>query len=205
MHQISEKGAFICDMDGVIYHGNHLLDGAKNFVNWLLESRKKFLFLTNASERSPKELKQKLERLGLSVPDYELKVKWVEFPVEEFKKYLKPLPPPVKITIPLSYTVEWYTPHWPNINFTIYPQTNFNDNDLNMVRDLLTKTAKTWNTGLNNGKIHYTGKVSLQKNGTIRFFVNFGSTDSSVFIQFLKALDEIQTGKIANIVFNDAL
>ena len=61
------KRAFICDMDGVIYHGNRLLDGVPAFVEWLQETGKKFLFLTNSSERSPRELQQKLQRLGLDV------------------------------------------------------------------------------------------------------------------------------------------
>ncbi|MCF7929010.1 MAG: HAD-IIA family hydrolase [Spirochaetales bacterium] len=61
------KKAFICDMDGVIYHGNRLLPGAGQFVDWLKRENKKFLFLTNSSERSPKELMQKLSRLGIEV------------------------------------------------------------------------------------------------------------------------------------------
>lgn len=56
-------------MDGVIYHGNRLLDGVKDFVNWLIKENKQFLFLTNSSERSPRELSQKLARLGLDVPE----------------------------------------------------------------------------------------------------------------------------------------
>lgn len=68
MHCVTEKKAFICDMDGVIYHGNKLLNGVVSFVNWLLEENKKFIFLTNSSERSPYELCQKLQRLGLEVP-----------------------------------------------------------------------------------------------------------------------------------------
>ena len=62
----SKKG-FICDMDGVIYRGNQLLPGVKEFVDWLNRENKKFLFLTNSSERSPKELRQKLMRMGLDV------------------------------------------------------------------------------------------------------------------------------------------
>jgi len=68
MGVLTEKKAFICDMDGVIYHGNKILDGVVTFVNWLLENDKKFIFLTNSSERSPYELCQKLQRLGLEVP-----------------------------------------------------------------------------------------------------------------------------------------
>ena len=67
--QLRTKEGFICDMDGVIYHGNNLLPGVREFVNWLYEEKKSFLFLTNASERSPKELQQKLLRLGLEVDE----------------------------------------------------------------------------------------------------------------------------------------
>ena len=70
MQNIIDKKGFICDMDGVIYHGNRLLDGVKEFVNWMLENNKKFVFLTNSPERTPHELAMKLERMGLSVsPD----------------------------------------------------------------------------------------------------------------------------------------
>jgi NagD protein len=54
-------------MDGVIYHGNRLLPGVEAFVSWLNSKEKKFLFLTNSSERSPRELHQKLDRLGIDV------------------------------------------------------------------------------------------------------------------------------------------
>jgi NagD protein len=64
---IQSKKGFICDMDGVLYHGNRLLPGAKEFVEWLHKNNKRYLFLTNSSERSPLELKQKLARLGLDV------------------------------------------------------------------------------------------------------------------------------------------
>ena len=66
---IREKKGFLCDMDGVIYHGNYLLPGATDFVDWLNRENKKFLFLTNSSERAPKELQQKLARLGLDVDE----------------------------------------------------------------------------------------------------------------------------------------
>ncbi|MDR0387503.1 MAG: HAD-IIA family hydrolase, partial [Treponema sp.] len=59
--------AFIIDMDGVIYHGNRLLKGVSEFVDWLEANDKAFLFLTNSSERSPLELSQKLSRLGIQV------------------------------------------------------------------------------------------------------------------------------------------
>ncbi len=71
MKEIQNKLGFICDMDGVIYHGNKLLDGVTEFVNWMLENNKKFVFLTNSPERTPHELSMKLERMGLHVtPDH---------------------------------------------------------------------------------------------------------------------------------------
>ncbi|TVQ25896.1 MAG: HAD family hydrolase [Spirochaetaceae bacterium] len=65
--RLAGKKAFICDMDGVLYHGNRLLPGAKEFVDWLKKLDKRFLFLTNSSARSPLELAQKLGRLGIDV------------------------------------------------------------------------------------------------------------------------------------------
>ena len=67
MGKLADKQGYICDMDGVIYHGDRLVEGAKEFVNWLKEKGKRFLFLTNSSAKSPKELKQKLSRLGIEV------------------------------------------------------------------------------------------------------------------------------------------
>lgn len=69
MEELRNKKGFICDMDGVIYHGNKLLDGAKEFVEWLYREDKEFLFLTNACRRSPKELQKKLYRMGLDISE----------------------------------------------------------------------------------------------------------------------------------------
>lgn len=66
---LKNKKGFICDMDGVIYHQNDLLPGVKEFVEWLYKENKKFLFLTNSSERSPKELQLKMQRLGLDIDE----------------------------------------------------------------------------------------------------------------------------------------
>jgi NagD protein len=67
MDNLQSKNAFICDMDGVIYHGNKILPGVLDFIGWMQDMGKKFLFVTNASERSPMELQQKLSRLGIEV------------------------------------------------------------------------------------------------------------------------------------------
>lgn len=56
-------------MDGVIYHGSRLLPGAKEFVSWLQKENKKYLFLTNNSGLTQKDLREKLLRMGLDVPE----------------------------------------------------------------------------------------------------------------------------------------
>jgi len=63
------KKGFLCDMDGVIYHGNHILPGAAEFIHWLQDTHKEYLFLTNNSGMTPRELHQKLWRMGLDVPE----------------------------------------------------------------------------------------------------------------------------------------
>lgn len=67
MDALKGKRGFICDMDGVIYHGSRLLEGSKGFVDWLKSEGKQFLFLTNNSARSPRELHQKLMHMGIEV------------------------------------------------------------------------------------------------------------------------------------------
>ncbi|MFO7655590.1 MAG: HAD-IIA family hydrolase [Bacteroidales bacterium] len=67
INAIKRKKSFIIDMDGVIYHGNKLLPGVKEFIDWLVAEEKKFVFLTNSSERTPEELQEKLQRMGISV------------------------------------------------------------------------------------------------------------------------------------------
>ena len=67
LEKLRARKGFICDMDGVIYLGSQLLPGVREFVSWLNENDKQFLFLTNSSERSPKELQQKLQRMGLDI------------------------------------------------------------------------------------------------------------------------------------------
>lgn len=69
MINFNEKKGFICDMDGVIYHGNRILPGVVEFISWLQREGKEFLFLTNNSGSTPRELQQKLARMGLEVPE----------------------------------------------------------------------------------------------------------------------------------------
>ena len=44
MIDFNTKKGFLCDMDGVIYHGNHILPGAAEFIHWLQDTHKEYLF-----------------------------------------------------------------------------------------------------------------------------------------------------------------
>ena len=69
MDRLRQKSGFICDLDGVIYHGNRILPGVREFVDWLQKENKHFLFLTNSNHSTPRELQQKLARMGLDVDE----------------------------------------------------------------------------------------------------------------------------------------
>ena len=58
---------YLIDMDGVIYRGSTLIPGAIDFIEHLKRTGTPFLFLTNNSERSPRDFAAKLKHLGLKV------------------------------------------------------------------------------------------------------------------------------------------
>jgi 5'-nucleotidase len=60
---------YILDMDGVLYRGNQLIPGAREFIERLQERGNPFLFLTNNSKNTPRDFQRKLERMGLNVPE----------------------------------------------------------------------------------------------------------------------------------------
>lgn len=57
--------SILSDMDGVIYRGKSLVEGAQDFIRRLRETRTPFLFLTNNSEQTPIDLLRKLEGMGI--------------------------------------------------------------------------------------------------------------------------------------------
>lgn len=69
LDQLKKIKCFLVDMDGTIYLGNHLLPGAKDWLDLLLEKGLDYYILTNNSSRSRVEYTQKLHRLGLEVPE----------------------------------------------------------------------------------------------------------------------------------------
>lgn len=60
---------FLIDMDGVIYRGGELVEGADDFIKCLLEQQIPFLFLTNNSQRTCRDIATKLNRLGIDIDE----------------------------------------------------------------------------------------------------------------------------------------
>jgi NagD protein len=63
------KIGFLLDMDGVIYRGNQLIPGADRFINGLRERRIPYLFLTNNSQRTRRDVAHKLRKLGIDASE----------------------------------------------------------------------------------------------------------------------------------------
>ncbi len=60
---------FLIDMDGVIYRGSELIPGARQFIGQLLDEDVPFLFLTNNSQRTRRDVTTKLNRMGIPIEE----------------------------------------------------------------------------------------------------------------------------------------
>ncbi len=60
---------FLIDMDGVIYRGHELIPGADEFVARLIREDIPFLFLTNNSQRTRRDVAIRLGRMGICVEE----------------------------------------------------------------------------------------------------------------------------------------
>ena len=59
----------LIDMDGVIYRGNELIPGSAQFVQSLLDRDIPFLFLTNNSQRTRRDVATRLVRMGINAQE----------------------------------------------------------------------------------------------------------------------------------------
>jgi len=66
---MTDYRAFILDLDGVIYRGERLLPGAREFVEWADATGRRLVFLSNNSFATPEEVAAKLARLGVPRPE----------------------------------------------------------------------------------------------------------------------------------------
>src|SRR5438132_639279 len=60
---------YLIDMDGVIYRGHELIPGADRFIQQLRADDVPFLFLTNNSQRTRRDVATRLQRLGIDVEE----------------------------------------------------------------------------------------------------------------------------------------
>ncbi len=67
MTELNEIKCFMLDMDGTIYLGNQMIDGALKFLDLLDEQNKSYIFLTNNSSKNSEAYKEKLHKLGCEV------------------------------------------------------------------------------------------------------------------------------------------
>lgn len=67
-----KKKGFLIDMDGVIYRGSEPIPGAVDFINSLRKRGFPFLFLTNNSQRTNRDVSYKLRKLGFEVTDEDI-------------------------------------------------------------------------------------------------------------------------------------
>jgi NagD protein len=63
------KQGLLIDMDGVIYSGETLIEGADKFINYLLKQKIPFTFMTNNSQRTRLESVRKLKAFGIEVTE----------------------------------------------------------------------------------------------------------------------------------------
>ncbi|HSD66372.1 MAG TPA: HAD-IIA family hydrolase [Vicinamibacteria bacterium] len=61
-------GALLIDIDGVVLKDDQALPGAKDLVEWLLASGRRFLFLTNYPSQTPGDLAGRMASSGIEVP-----------------------------------------------------------------------------------------------------------------------------------------
>jgi NagD protein len=59
------RQGYLIDMDGVIYRGAQLIPGAEQFIRRLRELEIPFLFLTNNSQRTRRDVATRLQRMGI--------------------------------------------------------------------------------------------------------------------------------------------
>ncbi len=67
MNGAERKRGYLIDMDGVIYRGGELVPGAIDFIQRLTREQIPFLFLTNNSQRTRRDVATKLSRMGIPI------------------------------------------------------------------------------------------------------------------------------------------
>ena len=64
------RRGYLIDMDGVIYRGGEPIPGAAEFIHRLVRENIPFLFLTNNSQRTRRDVAMKLSRMGIPAEEH---------------------------------------------------------------------------------------------------------------------------------------
>jgi HAD superfamily hydrolase (TIGR01450 family) len=66
--RLTDVDTFILDLDGTVYLSDRLIEGALDFLTFLRETGRRFVFITNNSSRTAEEYIERLGRLGIECP-----------------------------------------------------------------------------------------------------------------------------------------
>lgn len=58
------KKTYLIDLDGTMYRGTLLIEGAMHFVHELIKRKEEFYFLTNNAKRTKRQNVEHMERMG---------------------------------------------------------------------------------------------------------------------------------------------
>lgn len=60
------KKTYLIDLDGTMYRGSQIIEGAKEFIDALLKNDESFVFLTNNAKRTKRQNVEHMERMGFT-------------------------------------------------------------------------------------------------------------------------------------------
>lgn len=72
MKNIEDIQFFLLDLDGTIYLGDKLIDGALEFINMIKNQGKSLVFLTNNSSKNSFDYVKKLKELGIDIEEKQI-------------------------------------------------------------------------------------------------------------------------------------
>jgi NagD protein len=72
MATVASPVSWLCDMDGVLINDGHMVPGADKFIDRLREKQRDFLVLTNNALFTPRQLQERLTKLGIDIREDQL-------------------------------------------------------------------------------------------------------------------------------------
>jgi NagD protein len=72
MTTVASAVSWLCDMDGVLINDGRMVPGADKFIDRLREKQRDFLVLTNNALFTPRQLQERLTKLGIDIREDQL-------------------------------------------------------------------------------------------------------------------------------------